>query len=86
MNEQYQRNIKDISNELAGHKTEASAQEDQKFEILYQKEKEIQDFSAKFDSEKAKYEREIADNQKIIAAVLEHMHKNLARKGNLPNQ
>ena len=62
MNEQYQRNIKDISNELAGVKSADSAQEDQKFEILHQKEREIQEFSAKFDSEKAKYEREIADN------------------------
>lgn len=41
--------------------------EEQKYEILYQKEKEINDFTEKFEQEKIEYEKEIKDDQYLIA-------------------
>jgi hypothetical protein len=41
--------------------------EEQKYEILAQKEKEISDFMLKFEEEKDEYEKEIKDNQYVIA-------------------
>ena len=39
----------------------------------------------KFEEEKAQYETDIKDNQKIIFALLEHMQKNMARQNRLPS-
>lgn len=58
--------------------------EEQKYEILYQKEKEINDFTEKFEQEKVEYEKEIKDDQFMIASLLEHMQKNMARENKLP--
>ena len=80
----YQRNLKDINAELSGKPTEND--DAQKYEILAQKEKEIQEFTLKFNTEKTQYEKEIVDSQQIIAALLEHMQKNLARQNKLPSQ
>jgi hypothetical protein len=49
------------------------SEEAQKFEILYQKEKEINDFTEKFEKEKAQYEAEIKETQNVIKVLLEHM-------------
>ena len=76
--DQYQRNLKEISNELAGKPSEAS-EDNAKFEILAQKEKEIQEFTNKFESEKHMYEQQISQNQQVIATLLEQMQKNLQR-------
>lgn len=46
--ETYQRNIKEIDGELSGQATEKN-EDAQKYEILYQKEKEIADFTEKFE-------------------------------------
>ena len=74
--DQYQRNLKEISNELAGKPNEGG-DDNAKFEILAQKEKEIQEFTSKYETEKDMYEGQIRDNQQVIAALLEHMQKNL---------
>ena len=66
---------------MGGDKSE----EAKKFEILYQKEKEINDFTQKFEREKAEYEAEIKESQNVIKVLLEHMQKNMARQNKLPN-
>ena len=53
--DQYQRNLKEISNELAGKPNEGG-DDNAKFEILAQKEKEIQEFTSKYETEKDMYE------------------------------
>lgn len=84
MIETYQRQVREITNELAG---KANDNEDAgKFEILAAKEKEIAEFQQKFNTEKQEYEEQIQDNQKVIAALLEHMQKNLGRQNKLPTQ
>jgi intraflagellar transport protein 74 len=50
----YQRNIKEIESDLQEKKSDEG--EAQKYEILYQKEKEINDFMEKFEEEKVTYE------------------------------
>jgi intraflagellar transport protein 74 len=52
--ETYQRNIKEIESDLQEKKSDEG--EAQKYEILYQKEKEINDFMEKFEEEKVTYE------------------------------
>ena len=58
--------------------------EAQKYEILYQKEREINEFMERFEEEKTTYEREISETQGTIAALLEHMQKTMIRQNNLP--
>lgn len=58
--------------------------EEQKYEILYQKEKEINSFTEQFEQEKVTYEKEIKELQYHNAALLEHMQKTMARQGKLP--
>lgn len=62
MIETYQKNIKEITNEIAGGPKSTQNEDSQKYEILYQKEKEINEFTVKYEEEKAQYERDIADN------------------------
>lgn len=81
--ETYQRQIREISNELAGKTNEDG--DAGKFEILAAKEKEIAEFQEKFNVEKQEYEGQIQANQQVIAALLEHMQKNLARQNKLPS-
>lgn len=64
----YQRNIKEIETDLREKKT--GGEEMQKYEILYQKEKEINDFVVKFEEEKVEYEKQISDNQVAITTLL----------------
>jgi len=73
----YQRNIKEIEQDLKEKKSDEN--EAQKYEILYQKEKEINEFMEKFEEEKVTYEGQINNHQVTIAALLEHMQKNMAR-------
>lgn len=56
------------------------------YEVLYKKEKEINEFTEKFELEKTEYEKEIKDNQNLISQLLEHMQKTLARQNKLPTQ
>lgn len=58
--DQYQRNIKEIETDLKDKKQ--NGEEMQKYEILYQKEKEINDFIVKFEEEKTDYEKQISDS------------------------
>ena len=58
--------------------------EEQKYEILYQKEKEINSFTEQFQEEKVTYEKEIMELQHHNAALLEHMQKNMQRQNKLP--
>lgn len=55
--ETYQKNVKEIEQDLVEKKSDDN--ESQKYEILYQKEKEINDFMEKFEEEKVSYERDI---------------------------
>lgn len=82
--ETYQRNIKEIETDLRENRKDND--DSQKYEILYQKEKEIADFMTKFEEEKTTYEQQIKDHQEMIAGLLEHMQKNLARQHKLPSQ
>ena len=58
--ETYQGNIKEIDQDLKEKNTQSG--EEQKYEILYQKEKEINEFTAKFEEEKLEYEKEIKEH------------------------
>ena len=82
--ETYQRQIREISNEIAGKANDDG--DAGKFEILAAKEKEINEFQQKFNQEKQEYEEQITKNQQVITALLEHMQKNLGRQGKLPSQ
>lgn len=84
--ETYKRNIKEIEQDLTEKKTASAADGDeaQKYEILYQKEREINEFMERFEEDKTTYEREIGEHQQIIAALLEHMQKTMIRQNNLP--
>lgn len=73
----YQQNIKDISQDMIENKQQTG--EEQKYEILYQKEKEINSFTEQFEQEKVAYEKEIKELQVHNAALLEHMQKNMQR-------
>lgn len=79
MVDQYQQNIKDIDNDLKEKTGAGGSGDEQKYEILYQKEKEINEFTEKFNQEKAEYEKEIKDGETLIASLLEHMQKTMAR-------
>lgn len=57
-----------------------------KYEILYKKEKEINEFMEKFELDKAEYTEKMNTTQETIVALLEHMQKNLSRQNKLPNQ
>ena len=82
MVDNYQQNIKEIDQDLKEKNTQSG--EEQKYEILYQKEKEINAFTEQFEAEKVQYEKEIKEDQHIIAQLLEHMQKTMARKNKLP--
>lgn len=55
-----------------------------KYEVLYQKEQEMNQFSEQFEEEKEKHEKEIKDHQFLIASLLEHMQKTMAKQNKLP--
>lgn len=85
--ETYQRNIKEIDTDLREKKSgggQGEGDEAQKYEILYQKEREINEFMEHFEDEKTTYESQISDHQQTIAALLEHMQKTMVRQNNLP--
>jgi len=83
MVDNYQQNIKEIDQDLKEKNTQSG--EEQKYEILYQKEKEINAFTEQFEQEKVQYEKEIKEHQELIAKLLEHMQKTLARQNKLPS-
>ena len=58
----------------------------QKYEILYKKEKEINEFMEKYEQDKVTYTDQMNSTQEIVVALLEHMSKNLARTSKLPSQ
>jgi predicted nucleic acid-binding Zn-ribbon protein len=77
MIETYQKNIKEIEQDLQEKKSGATSAggedgEAQKYEILYQKEREISEFMEKFEEDKTTYEGQINEHQTTIAALLEH--------------
>ena len=78
----YNQNIKEIDQDLREKNTQSG--EEQKYEILYQKEKEINQFTEQFEVEKTQYEKEIKEHQTLISALLEHMQKDMARQNKLP--
>ena len=78
----YQRNIKEIEGDL---KDKKEGDDMQKYEILYQKEKQINDFMTSFEEEKAEYEIDIAKKQKMISSLLTHMSNNIKRQTALPS-
>ena len=57
MIESYQRSVKEIEADLSEKKSDEN--DAQKYEILYQKEKEINEFMEKFDEDKTNYEQQI---------------------------
>lgn len=78
MIETYQRNIKDIDNDLKDKKKDGG-EDMQKYEILYKKEKEINEYMEKFELEQQGYLKQIKEAQTTIEALLVHMQKTLAR-------
>lgn len=83
--ETYQRNIKDIDNDMKDKKKDGG-DDMQKYEILYKKEKEINEYMEKFESEQEEYGKQITEAQQTIEALLMHMQKTLARQNKLPSQ
>lgn len=74
---QYKQTIKEIEQDMKEKNT--SEDRGNNYEVLYKKEKEINEFMEKFEQEKQEYEKEISDSQNLIAQLLEHMQKTLAR-------
>lgn len=70
--ETYQRNIKDIDNDTKSGKQDDTS-EMQKFEVLYKKEREINKYIEKFETEQEGYFVQIRDAQNTIEALLGHM-------------
>ena len=56
----YHTNIKEIDQDLREKNSQSG--EEQKYEILYQKEKEINSFTEQFEVEKTQYEKEIKEH------------------------
>lgn len=67
------------------HEKKSDENEAQKYEILYQKETEINEFMEKFEEEKTTYEGQISTHQTTIASLLTHMQQNMIRQNNLPS-
>ena len=86
MMDSYNRNIKDIENELRdGPKgTGAGMSGKEQFEVLYSKEKQINEFAEKYEVDKQKLQTQMTNTQETITALLEHMNKNLNRQTALP--
>ena len=78
------RTIKEIDNDLngGGQPNDEMA----KYEILHKKEKEINEFTAKYEIDKAEYTEKMGHHQETITALLDHMSKNMARQNKMPNQ
>ena len=84
MIEQYQRNIKEIDSDLRDKPKEND--DNQKYEILYKKEKEINEFMEKYETDRTKELEKMNGLQEMIVGILEHMQKNISRTNKLPNQ
>lgn len=86
MIDSYNRNIKDIENEMQnGSKgTGGGMSGKEQFEVLYSKEKQINDFAEKYEAEKQQMQTQMTNTQETITALLEHMNKNLNRQTALP--
>ena len=85
----YNRNIKDIENELRDKKdgnapSGGGMSGKEQFEVLYQKEKQINDFAEKYEAEKQTLQTQMTNTQETITALLEHINKNLNRQQALP--
>ena len=84
MIEAHQRNIKEIDGDLKDKPKEND--DNQKYEILYKKEKEINEFMEKYETDRQKETEKMTNMQETIVALLEYMEKNLNRQNRLPNQ
>ena len=81
MVETYQNNLREIDGDMKG---KGDSGEEQKYEILYQKEKEINEFQAQFEVEKQGFEKVIKEDQFHIAKLMEHMQGTMTRQHKLP--
>jgi len=87
MIDNYNRNIKEIENELRDKPREGGAggmSGKEQFEVLYSKEKQINEFTEKYETEKQRLQQQMNNTQETIVALLEHMSKNLNRQSALP--
>ena len=80
----YTRNIKEIESDMRD-KPQSGNDDNQKYEILYKKEKEINDFAEKYEVQKQSMQQQMTNTQETITALLEHMQKNLSRQNKLPS-
>ena len=72
MVDQYNRQIKEIETDLKDGKKQGG-EDMAKYEILYKKEKEINEFMEKYEQDKKVYTEKVTDSQDTITALLEHM-------------
>ena len=86
MVEIFQNNIKEIDQDLKETNAGTNKDESKKYEVLYQKEQEINQFTEQFESEKDLHEKESKEHQHLIASLLEHMQKTMAKQNKLPTQ
>ena len=86
MIDNYNRNIKEIDNELSNKKDTGNGgmSGKEQFEVLYSKEKQINEFAEKYEAEKQTLQTTMNNTQETITALLEHMSKNLHRQTALP--
>ena len=85
MIDNYNRNIKDIENELNNKPKDGGGMSGkEQFEVLYSKEKQINEFAEQYETEKQGLQTKMTNTQETITALLEHMNKNLNRTTALP--
>lgn len=82
--ENYQRNVKDIENDLQSKKD--GGEKENQFEVLLKKEREIDTFMDSFEQDKVQYEEQIKKSQDTVSKLLEHMAKQYERQENLPDR
>lgn len=77
--------ISDLKSDLNDRKNDANGGS-QKYEMLFQRDKEMTAFIESFEDKKIKEMKQQAEIQNTIVALLEHTSQGLEREGNMPNK
>merc|ERR1719240_2602127 len=83
-NESAQRTLGELTTDIEERKGESDTQD--KYEVLFKRDKAMTEFIDNFDSTKQHEEQEQAKTRDMIVALLEHISRDLARRHNMPTQ